>query len=568
MFNKLSIRSKLLLAFGLLVLLGVPLPYISFINYQRIINSYDTIINSSFPRMQALLETKNTTTSILDQTANIASVDFSDTQEEGSMGALYKYQLLAKMAELNKWQKMYERHLTINNQFLIITFKALNELKDRIVLSVLDIFELKEKHAPAAQIATKQKEVLFYSEKLASFINSSIINEAELLQFQRKVSRDISEKAIQATILSSILVLLIAIVLTFSLAKRLSKPIIELRDSASKIAQGEPGTQIPITTDDEIGDLAKTLQHMINSLLAANKELKQQQQQLKELSDKLVLTARQAGMADVATSVLHNIGNALNSVNVSAQLINEKVEKSRLENLAKAADLIQEHLDNIGAFFSQDEKGKRLPAFLIKLGRYWKEEQQFLLAETTVLNKSIHHIKDIITLQQSLSGAVGLVQPVNIKDLVEDALMLDINVLQKSNVAINKEYLDLDEILLDKVKVQQILVNLIRNARDALLESPNEPKVLTIKILKEKPQFFQVKIIDNGPGIEPENLAKIFSHGFTTKKHGHGFGLHASAVTAQELDGSLIAESEGLGKGATFILELPYKIAKSQESLS
>jgi signal transduction histidine kinase len=62
---------------------------------------------------------------------------------------------------------------------------------------------------------------------------------------------------------------------------------------------------------------------------------------------------------------------------------------------------------------------------------------------------------------------------------------------------------------------------------------------------------------DNGVGILPENLTRIFGHGFTTKKDGHGFGLHSGALAAKQMNGALSVQSAGPGKGAAFTLELP-----------
>ena len=72
----------------------------------------------------------------------------------------------------------------------------------------------------------------------------------------------------------------------------------------------------------------------------------------------------------------------------------------------------------------------------------------------------------------------------------------------------------------------------------------------------------KISYIDNGIGIPADNLTRIFGHGFTTRKEGHGFGLHSGALAAKELGGALTVESDGPGKGATFTLEFPIQRPK------
>jgi signal transduction histidine kinase len=109
---------------------------------------------------------------------------------------------------------------------------------------------------------------------------------------------------------------------------------------------------------------------------------------------------------------------------------------------------------------------------------------------------------------------------------------------------------------IDKHKVLQILVNLIRNAKHSFDGVKEDKKQITLGITKTDDRL-QIAITDNGIGIPPENLLRIFNHGFTTKKNGHGFGLHSGALTAKELGGTLTAFSEGTGRGSKFTLEFP-----------
>ncbi len=133
---------------------------------------------------------------------------------------------------------------------------------------------------------------------------------------------------------------------------------------------------------------------------------------------------------------------------------------------------------------------------------------------------------------------------------------MNIDVLGQHGVEIIREFADVPPFNTDKHRVLQILVNLLRNAKHACQDSERTDKRLTVRITNEGDRI-RVSVNDNGIGIPPENLTRIFNHGFTTKKDGHGFGLHSGALAATELGGSLTAHSDGAGCGATFTLELP-----------
>ena len=135
--------------------------------------------------------------------------------------------------------------------------------------------------------------------------------------------------------------------------------------------------------------------------------------------------------------------------------------------------------------------------------------------------------------------------------------------LARHGILVGRDYQDVPVISVDKHKILQILVNLIRNAKYAIETAGKRDKRLAISIRSNERNMVQITITDNGIGIAQENLTRIFSHGFTTKRDGHGFGLHSGALAAKEMGGSLSASSEGPGKGATFILELPLSAPKS-----
>ena len=285
-------------------------------------------------------------------------------------------------------------------------------------------------------------------------------------------------------------------------------------------------------------------------------ERKRAEDQLAEANRHLLDTSRRAGMAEVATSVIHNVGNVLNSVNVSSALISDKVQNSKIGNLTKAAALIEQHQSNLSEFLSTDPKGKQLPSYLTKLAENLVHEQQEILQEASLLVKNILHIREIVNMQQSYARVSGVAELLDVRELMEDAVRINIGSLERHQIKLIREYSDVSPIPMEKHKVLQILVNLIRNAKYACDDSGRNDKEVIIRVAQEKDQI-QFSVIDNGIGIPAENLSRIFSHGFTTKKDGHGFGLHSGALAAEEMGGTLTATSDGPGKGASFILDLP-----------
>ena len=279
----------------------------------------------------------------------------------------------------------------------------------------------------------------------------------------------------------------------------------------------------------------------------------------KRAEAQLELASRQAGMAEVASGVLHNVGNALNSVNISAGIIRDHARNPLATDLAKVADLLDEHRHDLAAFLARDDRTAQLIVYLRQLARQLTEEQANQLDELKNLTNNIDHIKDIVAMQQNFAKVSGLVERVKIPDLVEDALRMQASALLRHDVRIVRAYdPHLAEITVDKHKLLQILVNLIHNAKHACDEANRPDKQLTVRVYAWEGGV-GIDVADNGVGIPAENLTKIFHHGFTTRKNGHGFGLHSGALAAREMGGTLRVRSPGPGQGATFILELPHQ---------
>jgi two-component system, NtrC family, sensor kinase len=128
---------------------------------------------------------------------------------------------------------------------------------------------------------------------------------------------------------------------------------------------------------------------------------------------------------------------------------------------------------------------------------------------------------------------------------------------ERHGMTIVREFAETPSLTVDKHKVLQILVSLIRNAKYAMDELGGQQKILTLGICPRNERTLAISVRDNGIGIAPENLVRIFDHGFTTRQDGHWFGLQSGMTAATEMGGRITAQSEGLGKGALFCLELP-----------
>ena len=285
-------------------------------------------------------------------------------------------------------------------------------------------------------------------------------------------------------------------------------------------------------------------------------ERKRAQAELENLHKQLLDTSRQAGMAEIATNVLHNVGNVLNSVNISTGLIVESVKKSRASSLARVVGLLQEHAPDLGEFITHDSRGKHVPAHLAQLAVHLQAEQETNVRELELLRRNVDHIKEIVAMQQNYATFGGVKEMINIVSLVEDSLRLNEGALSRHRVEVIRELEPVPPLNLEKHKFLQIMVNLLRNAKHACQDSERADKQLTVRVANGEGRI-KISVIDNGVGIPPENLTRIFNHGFTTRKGGHGFGLHSGALAAKEMGGSLTFHSDGPGQGATFTLELP-----------
>ena len=294
------------------------------------------------------------------------------------------------------------------------------------------------------------------------------------------------------------------------------------------------------------GQLAVSLE---NALLYDRLE-----QRVRDQTRELLATARRAGMAQIATNVLHNVGNVLNSVNTSAHMLRNQVTQSRTVRLADLAQLLESNAADLANFFATDT-GRLVPNYVRDLAHALASEREQLLGELQRMDASVEHIKNVVAMQQSYAGAGALLEPVAMATLVDDTLRLQEAALARHGVTVVRNYASVERLTLDRTRVMQILVNLVENACHAMGRVAGQ-RILGVTVRQEE-GWALVEVSDNGCGITEGNLGRVFAHGFTTKAGGHGFGLHSCAVAAMEMGGTLGVHSEGVGAGAMFTLRLP-----------
>lgn len=270
----------------------------------------------------------------------------------------------------------------------------------------------------------------------------------------------------------------------------------------------------------------------------------------------LVESAHCAGMAEIATSMLHNVGNILNSVSTSGYLLRASLESSRVGSLVRANQLLNKHLANFDTFIQQNRQGKQLLRFYLSLGDILEKENRDLSKNVQALLEKINTIKDVIIAQNNYATGVFQNEVLRLEDLVEASLNILSASLAKKDIQVEKRYAPVTEVTIQKTKVIHTLVNILKNAKESIVLSGSPVKKITISI-GEKDGVVLLTITDTGRGISKADVKKIFNHGFTTKQGGHGFGLHSCANAMHEMGGAIWVESMGEGQGASFTLRFP-----------
>jgi len=367
-------------------------------------------------------------------------------------------------------------------------------------------------------------------------------------------------------------VLAISLIVAYGISSKLQRlvvaPVLNLAGLARTVAtEKDYSVRAAKRGNDEVGQLVDGFNEMLAQIQAKDAALQTARDELEKRVDertreleaihlKLLEASRRAGMSEIASNVLHNVGNVLNSVNVSTGLVIESVKESRVESLGRVVSLLQKHEGDLSAFFSGDARGRLVLPHLAQLSDHLLDFQQGVAVELETLRGNVEHIKEIVAMQQSYATFGGVKERVDVVNLVEDSIRMSEAALLRHQVRVTREYDALPPLNFEKHKILQILVNLIRNAKHACQDAGAKDKRIVVAVTQREDRL-QISVSDNGIGIPPENLDRIFNHGFTTKPDGHGFGLHSGALAAREMGGSLTVQSQGREQGATFTLELP-----------
>lgn len=344
--------------------------------------------------------------------------------------------------------------------------------------------------------------------------------------------------------------------LTEVISRIIARPLAQIAAVSKDIAAGNLTKRVDVDQKDEVGQLAQSFNQMVSDLKANHEKLEAAQKEVVE-------NAHKAGMADVATGVIHNIGNIVNTVHTSSNLITTVASNLSVNKLKKANELLRANIDDPFAFFRDGKKGPMLLQYYLLLEESLKSEQEQLLGHAQRIAEKINAMNDVIRLQQNYAAAGFYSERLDITELIEETLRLQEDSLGRNDIRIVRQYEKVPEIEVQKTKLAQILLNIIKNAKEAVSNVPEKNRMITIKVEKDR-EYLYVKFIDKGIGIRHENLSKIFNHGFTTKESGHGFGLHTCANQMTEMGAKIYADSEGEGNGATFVLQFPLKTADKE----
>ncbi|HWM88852.1 MAG TPA: ATP-binding protein [Kofleriaceae bacterium] len=346
-----------------------------------------------------------------------------------------------------------------------------------------------------------------------------------------------------------------AIAYTLRFSSAFVTPIRRMMEFSRKVASGMFQEKLSCGGPGELKELEEYLNAMARELEEREKERRVTAARAETMQQELLAVSRMAGMAEVATGVLHNVGNVLTSLNVSVSVVGEKIRGSKVAALSRSVALFSAHPGGLAGFLAT-ERGALFPHYLATVSQHLAEENAQLLAELDSAAQNVEHIKTIVAMQQSYARMTAYREQLDMAALLDDALRMAEGSFARHGIELVKDYASLPAIVTDRHKLLQIIVNVMSNARHAIKDSPSGGGRITVRLRRDGDRSL-VMVQDNGVGIPAAHLARIFQHGFTTKKGGHGFGLHCAANFARELGGKLVAASDGPDRGATFTLELP-----------
>lgn len=448
------------------------------------------------------------------------------------------------------------RGAVIMGRFVDDTVAAAVAERTRVKLQVLPIAELSDAERaalvqhPARWFDTHDRRVL----RCHSVVTD--LDEQPALLLRTELPRAITQRGWSALRLAGIISVLggaiLTLVLWLALRPTIIDPLAALTAHAERVGTtGDLHARLNSTRRDELGTLAREFDRMVDRLAQSRAEL--------------LDVAHRAGMAEVAGEVLHNVGNVLNGVTVSADLVQQRLRGSELGTLQAAAHTLAEQRERLDEFLTRDERGRLLPTFLSELTGVLTAEQDFLLQEMGRISEALEHLRELIAAQQHHSHHQALCEALAPGALVEQALALMAESCARHHITVERRLATTAPVPLDKHRVLQVVMNLLTNAVRAIKQAGRPDGRLTV-VLQRVPQgageALHLSVQDNGVGIAPENLQRIFALGFSSHAEGQGIGLHSAANLASAMGATLTAESAGPGCGATFTLTLPLTVAE------
>jgi len=330
---------------------------------------------------------------------------------------------------------------------------------------------------------------------------------------------------------------------------------IELRGTVEGLLLLENYERPDAFLNSDVEKLKRYRDHATSAVAKANllAELAAKAKHLKDTQQLLMENAHQAGMAEVAANVLHNLGNALNSINTSTEIIHAIHQESPFPLLEKIANLLRHHQEDIDTFFTKDQTGKKVPAALMEVTQSLHKLRSNIGQEIHVLQNHVTRLRQLINAQQEYVSVDGAVFEGHVSSCLEEALQIERLNLEKNRVEVERDYQNLPVIKLQKSKLLRVLIHLINYANDAMAKQPSRRLRLTIR---QSGHQAQIQIRDSSNGLTQENLRILFHQNFSGDLKSQQWSLHYCATAATEMGGSLQADST-LGQGSVFTLSLP-----------
>jgi signal transduction histidine kinase len=399
--------------------------------------------------------------------------------------------------------------------------------------------------------ATDQKLVVWQASESTLVVEVQLVglDDKKLANVYIEVPRDIMASSQHTTLLArnsfifgSVAALLILLVMLQSIV---ISPLSAIRRHSDHVAENGLNTPpLILKGNDEITELARAFDHMV--------------QRLSHTQTQLAQTSQAAGRSQVASTVIHNVGNVLTNVNSLIDAACDRTQRLRISPLNKLADRLRSEDQNIAML-------EATPDYLEGLAGSLLSDQQSISELLSTLNDNVRHIHDVIRAQRQHADQSLELRPVALHDVIQEAISCCRARLEEDSVQVTVSGQLQVEIACDRSLMLQTMINLIGNARYAMRSLDSTSRHLQIRASADS-RTAQIEFQDNGCGMTPETLARVFDAHFTTREGGTGLGLHFCAITLKRIGGTIEAASEGHGKGSVFTIRAPRPLRNLERS--